>query len=249
MSQPALLAVAHGSRNPAAADVIKDAHPAGPAGWLRCSTSTRSLHRPCRAGAVGSRARRRRVELRHRPAAAVDRLSPDSRHHRRTRRSSAGARVAGPLRPDELLLTGADRPALGQGGVSRRCAGRRWLAAAGSSESRSTRLPMYRSRPTSWPSASASLWSGGVRGGPALARQCPRLSPSYASAPAGQWRSPATCWPPAISRISCSSSGADWVTRSGQMKKYSTARYWLSTGTLTVMGSCTACKYGRLGSE
>ena len=81
MSQPALLAVAHGSRNPgrrrrhrALARQIRRLAPVLDVQVAFIGHAEPSL--PDELGAAG-------VERRHRAAAAVDRLPPDGRHHRR----------------------------------------------------------------------------------------------------------------------------------------------------------------------
>jgi sirohydrochlorin ferrochelatase len=127
MSQPALLAVAHGSRNPAAADVIRvlakqvrrmapvlDVHVA----FIDHATPTL----PQELDAAG-------------PNAVIVPLLLSTGYHLATditdAAGSAGARVAGPLGPDELLLT-ALTGRLAQAGVP---AGTPVvLAAAGSSD-------------------------------------------------------------------------------------------------------------------
>jgi sirohydrochlorin ferrochelatase len=95
MSQPALLAVAHGSRNPAATDVIKTL-----ARQVRRLAPVLDVHvafighaepsLPAGLGAAGSNSVIVPLLLTADITGAAD---------------SAGARVAGPLGPDELLLT------------------------------------------------------------------------------------------------------------------------------------------------
>ena len=101
MSQPALLAVAHGSRNPAAADVIKTI-----AGQIRRMAPVLDVHvafvshaEPslrAELGAAGSNS-------------VIVPLLLSTGYHLTAditgAASSAGAQVAGPLGPDELLLT------------------------------------------------------------------------------------------------------------------------------------------------
>ena len=101
MSQPALLAVAHGSRNPAATDVIKTL-----ARQVRRLAPVLDVHvafidhaepsLPAELGAAGSNS-------------VIVPLLLSTGYHLTAdiadAASSAGARVAGPLGPDELLLT------------------------------------------------------------------------------------------------------------------------------------------------
>jgi sirohydrochlorin ferrochelatase len=101
MSRPALLAVAHGSRNPAATDVIKTL-----ARQVRRLAPVLDVHvafighaepsLPAELGAAGSN------------AVIVPLLLSTGYHltaDNAGAATSAGARVAGPLGPDELLLT------------------------------------------------------------------------------------------------------------------------------------------------
>jgi sirohydrochlorin ferrochelatase len=101
MSQPALLAVAHGSRNPAAADVVKTL-----AKQVRRLAPVLDVHvafighaepsLPVELGAAGSNS-------------VIVPLLLSTGYHLTAditgAAASAGARVAGPLGPDELLLT------------------------------------------------------------------------------------------------------------------------------------------------
>jgi sirohydrochlorin ferrochelatase len=101
MSQPALLAVAHGSRNPAATDVIKTL-----AGQVRRLAPVLDVHvafighaepsLPAELSVAGSNS-------------VIVPLLLSTGYHLTAditgAASSAGARVAGPLGPDELLLT------------------------------------------------------------------------------------------------------------------------------------------------
>jgi sirohydrochlorin ferrochelatase len=101
MSQPALLAVAHGSRNPAATDVIKTL-----ARQVRRLAPVLDVHvafighaepsLPAELGAAGSNS-------------VIVPLLLSTGYHLTAdiadAASSAGAKVAGPLGPDELLLT------------------------------------------------------------------------------------------------------------------------------------------------
>ena len=127
MSQPALLAVAHGSRNPDAADVI-----AALAGQVRRLAPMLDVHvafighaepsLPAGLDAAGA-------------DAVIVPLLLSTGYHLATdiagAASSAGARVAGPLGPDELLLT-ALTARLAEAGVPEGTP--LVLAAAGSSE-------------------------------------------------------------------------------------------------------------------
>ena len=178
MSQPALLAVAHGSRNPAATDVIKTL-----ARQVRRLAPVLDVHLafighaepslPAELGAAGSNS-------------VIVPLLLSTGYHLTAditdAAASAGARVADPLGPDELLLT-ALTARLSQAGVP---AGTPVvLAAAGSADPAAAADVQQAGRPP----RRAPQRPGGrrVRGGRAAdrARGCRRATPAHQRASGG----------------------------------------------------------------
>jgi sirohydrochlorin ferrochelatase len=201
MSQPALLAVAHGSRDPAAADVVR--------------ALARQVRRlapvlDVRVAFLGHAAPSLPEELCSTGAGAVVvPLLLSTGYHLKAdiagAASSAGARVADPLGPDELLLT-ALTARLGEAGVPEGIPV--VLAAAGSSD----------------PSAAGDVQKqaellAGLRGAPVLAAFATAARPTVAEAVA-ELRD-LTGLPVAVASYllapgrfqdQLTASGADWVT-------------------------------------
>jgi sirohydrochlorin ferrochelatase len=201
MSQPALLAVAHGSRNPAAADVVR--------------ALARQVHRlapvlDVRVAFLGHAAPSLPEELSSAGAGAV--IVPlllSTGYHLKAdiadAANSAGARVADPLGPDELLLT-ALTARLAEAGVPEGIPV--VLAAAGSSD----------------PSAAGDVQEqaellAGLRGAPVVAAFATAASPTVSEAVAelrGRTGLPVAVasylLAPGSFQDQLAHSGADWVT-------------------------------------